>query len=1007
MKVVETFVQPTTSPEEERGCFPDLKSGGSMEVDRMAVRAKLEEKVRDCERVGCGEGLATQLSKLLALYEDVFRLTLGRDPPVDVAPLTATLKHGAEPVRRKARRYSKEQRDFMATHGADQVSAGLCYRNPRSKWCSVPLIVKKPDANNFRMTVDVRPVNAQTERIIWPMPMLKVIVDHLAGAEVFFSLDFFKGYWQFALDKASQEIFSFLTDTGIYTPTRVLMGGTDNVQEMFATELYKSLLIWLDDLLGYEKTKEGLLAALERVLEICHQRGLKLNPKKFKHDPDRLKALQDLKMPVTGQDLQQFICAMNWMRMSIPRYNVIVQPMTDLMESVYKAAGGRTLQKVAKVALADQALSLVVTLAHPKQDRLICVFACLPTQVTTIGEKLKTMSRSCSLVERFRERRSDGQSWREAFSIVDCLKRADYLLHKPGGFALFTDHANLKFIVNPSSVNAAIPKYTAVKLDRWALLLMGYNYTIYDIAGDVNVWADLLSRWDTHANLICPIVYVPFKISPSRGGDFVWPSMAEIVDAQVQAVGQFDAPKVEWNEDRVDVDGMDVPVLKTAPSGFRLRRVICRCDYVWSHTLALVVIVASMPRNKSCLNAVVCIVQALVVTFFVLFGATAHATKPNEILHWDFLFMDGGYILVGKDDFSQFKWLWATDVANEQVVARCLQQWFSVFGICYHWVSGQGSHFKNEVIAELQHVLGAHHHFTTTRCPWANGTVESATKTTLKTFRALHSEWLMQLDQWRLIVPVVMLILNQSPSDTLGGVAPITAMTDLWSVRRDEVKAMAKALDSMHEQVASKSAKKRAQNRDRRATKKGVTMAQFDVGDFVLYMDVWSMTHSNLSVTWRGPAQVVRVISDWTYEIQNLIRGVAREAHSSRLNFYADDSLDVSEELLRHVARNADGHVVEDFLGCRYDRLAAYEVLVSWRGLQDIENSWEPASNLLEDLPPAFKKYVRANAEDAMVVAMAKALGVAQSLVGIVANLPFAEPRSFPQEAAQEFSSLG
>ncbi|ETV93766.1 hypothetical protein H310_12332 [Aphanomyces invadans] len=171
-----------------------------------------------------------------------------------------------------------------------------------------------------------------------------------------------------------------------------------------------------------------------------------------------------------------------------------------------------------------------------------------------------------------------------------------------------------------------------------------------------------------------------------------------------------------------------------------------------------------------------------------------------------------------------------------------------------------------------------------------------------------------------------------SPLDLICVDEPIqsTTLEDFWSVRRDELKAMVMALDNMYEQVALKSAKKRALNRDRRATKKVASMTQFDVGDFVLYLDVCSMTHAKLSVTWRGPAQVVRVISDWIYEIQNLITGVAREAHRSRLKFYADSSLDMSEELLRHVAHNAGGHVVEDFLGCWYnDRLAAYEVLVS------------------------------------------------------------------------------
>ncbi|CAK4852707.1 unnamed protein product, partial [Aphanomyces euteiches] len=50
----------------------------------------------------------------------------------------------AKPVRCKARRYSKKQREFMAKHVEELQAAGLCYRNPRSKWCSAPLIVKKP-----------------------------------------------------------------------------------------------------------------------------------------------------------------------------------------------------------------------------------------------------------------------------------------------------------------------------------------------------------------------------------------------------------------------------------------------------------------------------------------------------------------------------------------------------------------------------------------------------------------------------------------------------------------------------------------------------------------------------------------------------------------------------------------------------------------------------------------------------------------------------------------------
>jgi hypothetical protein len=40
-----------------------------------------------------------------------------------------------------------------------------------------------------------------------------------------------------------------------------------------------------------------------------------------------------------------------------------------------------------------------------------------------------------------------------------------------------------------------ISKTTSSRLARWAVLLGQNAYTIYHIAGELNVWGDLLSRW--------------------------------------------------------------------------------------------------------------------------------------------------------------------------------------------------------------------------------------------------------------------------------------------------------------------------------------------------------------------------------------------------------------------------------------------------------------------------------------------------------------------------------
>ncbi|ETI57023.1 hypothetical protein F443_00603, partial [Phytophthora nicotianae P1569] len=49
----------------------------------------------------------------------------------------------------------------------------------------------------------------------------------------------------------------------------------------------------------------------------------------------------------------------------------------------------------------------------------------------------------------------------------------------------------------------------------------------------------------------------------------------------------------------------------------------------------------------------------------------------------------------------------------------------------------------------------------------------------LRSVRALLSEWRLAETDWPNVINIVQLVLNQPVSDSLGGVAPITAMTGL------------------------------------------------------------------------------------------------------------------------------------------------------------------------------------------------------------------------------------
>lgn len=61
------------------------------------------------------------------------------------------------------------------------------------------------------------------------MPHFEGLLSELRGSAFYASLECFKYFWQFPLDKSSEEIFSFQTDKYVYTPTLLIQGATDSV----------------------------------------------------------------------------------------------------------------------------------------------------------------------------------------------------------------------------------------------------------------------------------------------------------------------------------------------------------------------------------------------------------------------------------------------------------------------------------------------------------------------------------------------------------------------------------------------------------------------------------------------------------------------------------------------------------------------------------------------------------------------------------------------------------
>ncbi|KAE9284819.1 hypothetical protein PF008_g27067 [Phytophthora fragariae] len=164
----------------------------------------------------------------------------------------------------------------------------------------------------------------------------------------------------------------------------------------------------------------------------------------------------------------------------------------------------------------------------------------------------------------------------------------------------------------------------------------------------------------------------------------------------------------------------------------------------------------------------------------------------------------------------------------------------------------------------------------------------------------------------------------------------------------------------MHRAVQDKRLKQRLLNKLR---ERGENVINFTEGDYdVLRSRVdeksGEKSGNKLIVTWVGPYRVLRA-DVHSFLIQHLITGAERGVHASRLKLYADVSLGVTEELLEHISSQGAVLAIEKFKEQRWnDQIRDIEVLVQWRGLETIEDSYEPLASLPRDVLVLVTNYV-------------------------------------------------
>ncbi|DBA01089.1 TPA: hypothetical protein N0F65_001717, partial [Lagenidium giganteum] len=231
------------------------------------------------------------------------------------------------------------------------------------------------------------------------------------------------------------------------------------------------------------------------------------------------------------------------------------------------------------------------------------------------------------------------------------------MLHRPNGFRIFCDHANLIQVFAPSK---EIKQHIRGKLQRWALRLVEYHYTLEHIAGEDNVWADIVKRVTTLSELQTS------QLRPLQDEEFVWPTQAQIRAAQLRhksdlPVGAHEIDGLWRMNDKVWIPSSDkelvtrlVLVAHCGIQGHRGEHVtiaLLQRKFTWQDMRAVV-----KRMLKDCL---ICkhVKGGLIVMRD--WETDTVATRRNECIHLDFLFMgesygETTYVLVLKDELTHY-----------------------------------------------------------------------------------------------------------------------------------------------------------------------------------------------------------------------------------------------------------------------------------------------------------------------------------------------------------------
>lgn len=424
------------------------------------------------------------------------------------------LKQGSEPVFHKAYTIPYSKKEEVEKELLSLVKAGILERVRHSRWAS-PIVLAQRGDKKLRICVDYKvTLNRVLDTEHYPLPIPEDIFAALSGGSFFCVLDLTGAYQQLLLEESSREYMTINTHLGLFRPTRLQFGvssgpsvfqcamdqilqGLENVRCFIDDVVIKgtSVLDCYNHLVEVLKRLESynVKVNLEKCQFFCSEikfLGHMINKKGIKPLPDKVEAIIKAPAPRTVTQLQAYLGLLNYYCKFLPRLSENLTPLHQLLKANTPFKWSENCEKAfenSKKLLTEN--QLLVHYDVNKELYLTTdaseygVGAVLSHKID--GEPISFASGTLNSAQR-----NYSQVEKEALAIIYAVKKFHKFLYGRK-FVLITDHQPLKFVFDPLK---RIPVTANARLQRWALLLSGYNYEISYRKGTLLGNADALSR---------------------------------------------------------------------------------------------------------------------------------------------------------------------------------------------------------------------------------------------------------------------------------------------------------------------------------------------------------------------------------------------------------------------------------------------------------------------------------------------------------------------------------